>query len=187
MTFTAPTLPITTERLVLRATRPDDAEPLHSYFSDAEVCRYLLHEPVSLEDCRTRVEGWATRVDPQEDGQPLWLIAELDGRHVGHVLLILRGREVSKAEIGWVFHPDVAGRGLATEAARAMVDVGFDHYGLHRITAQLDPRNAASARLCERLGLRQEAHLRQDWLNKGEWSDTAVFGILRDEWAPAQA
>ncbi len=187
MTFTAPTLPITTERLVLRRARLDDAEPLHSYFSDPEVCRYLLHEPVSLEDCRTKVEAWTTRVDPQEDGQALWLIAELDGRHIGHVLMILSGKEVSKAEIGWVFHPDAAGRGLATEAAQAMVDTAFGDYGLHRVVARLDPRNTASARLCERLGMRQEAHLRQDWFNKGEWSDTGVFGILRDEWEKARA
>ena len=48
--------------------------------------------------------------------------------------------------------------------------------------AQLDARNTASARLCERLGMTLEAHLRQDWWSKGEWTDTLVYGLLADEW-----
>jgi len=178
----APDLPLRTSRLVLRPARHGDAEPLAEYFGDPDVCRYLLHEPLTLEQCRDKVAAWAGRTDPQADGQALWLIVEYDGRHVGHVLLILRGEELAKAEIGWVFHPGVAGQGLATEAAAALLDVGFVHYGLRRISAQLDPRNTASVRLCERLGMSREAHLRQDWLNKGEWTDTGVYGILREEW-----
>jgi len=50
------------------------------------------------------------------------------------------------------------------------------------VKAQLDARNTASARLCERLGMTLEAHLRQDWWSKGEWTDTLVYGLLADEW-----
>ena len=64
-----------------------------------------------------------------------------------------------------------------------MLDLGFRHYGMHRIQAQVESRNQASARLCERLGMQQEAHLRRNWLIKGEWTDTLVYGLLAEEFA----
>ncbi len=108
-------------------------------------------------------------------------------RLVGDLMLRFKtGDPPSVAELGWVFHPDVVGHGYATEGASAIVDVAFRHYGCHRVEAQLDPRNERSAALCRRLGMRQEAHLRRDWFGKGEWSDTVVFGMLREEWADAR-
>lgn len=59
-----------------------------------------------------------------------------------------------------------------------MLRIAFEHYRLHRVTAQMDARNDASARLAAALGMRQEAHFRQDWWNKGEWTDTLVFALL---------
>ena len=59
-----------------------------------------------------------------------------------------------------------------------MLGLAFDHYGVHRVAAQMDARNLASARLARRVGMRQEAHLRQDWWIKGEWTDTLIFGML---------
>jgi aminoglycoside 6'-N-acetyltransferase len=54
--------------------------------------------------------------------------------------------------------------------------------GAHRVVAQLEPGNAASAALCTRLGMRQEAHHRSDIWVKGAWEDTAIFAILDHEW-----
>ena len=51
-----------------------------------------------------------------------------------------------QAEIGYVFHPDAQGEGLATEAARAVVDLAFRELGVHRVFGQIDARNTASAR-----------------------------------------
>lgn len=97
---------------------------------------------------------------------------------VGDVALWTEGADPTKAEIGWVFHPDHGGHGYATEAATAMLRVAFDHYRLRRVVAQMDARNTASARLAERIGMTREAHLRQDWWSKGEWTDTVVYGML---------
>ena len=85
-------------------------------------------------------------------------------------------------EIGYAFDPAFGGRGLATEAAAAMLRLGFEDLGLHRVIARLDARNLPSARLCERLGMRLEARLvRNEWF-KGEWSDELDFAMLADEW-----
>ena len=100
---------------------------------------------------------------------------------MGDVLLWLDGDGNGPgrcAEIGWVLHPDHGGRGYSSEAVRAVLELGVGHYRLHRIIARMDARNTASARLAERLGMRQEAHFRQDWWSKGEWTDTLVYALL---------
>ena len=81
---------------------------------------------------------------------------------------ILQGTGLSEGEIGWTILPEHAGRGYATEAARAVLRLGFEHYGLRRIVANLDARNDRSAALCERLGMRRESHKRGDFWSKGD-------------------
>ena len=60
--------------------------------------------------------------------------------------------------------------------------LGFEGLDLHRVCGRLDGRNAASARVLERLGMRREAHLVQNEIVKGEWSDEVVYAMLRHEW-----
>ena len=105
-----------------------------------------------------------------------------DGRVIGDVSLSLRSVFHRQGEIGFVFHPDVQGRGYGREAATAMLHVAFGEVGLHRVYGRTDARNEASAGLMRRLGMRQEAHLRDNEIFKGEWSDELVFAILEDEW-----
>jgi RimJ/RimL family protein N-acetyltransferase len=101
---------------------------------------------------------------------------------VGDVVLFWRSREPRAGEIGFIFHPDHGGRGLATEATREMLRLGFDGLGLHRITGRCDRRNAGSARLMERLDMRREAHFVRNQLIKGEWADELVYALLDTEW-----
>ena len=86
------------------------------------------------------------------------------------------------AEIGWLVGPAFQGRGYAREAAAMLLDLAFGELGLHRVIAELDPRNTASVRVCERLGMRKEGHfVEQMWL-KDEWTDTGSYAILDREW-----
>ncbi len=178
-----PPLPVHTERLVLRTAVPSDLPALVRYYTDAEVVRHLLHDVLDEAGVAEKLEKFQANVAPAAVGDVLTLVVEHDGEVVGDVMICFTfGDPPSLAEIGWVFNPSFAGRGFATEAARAMIDLGFRHYGLHRILAQLDARNASSARLCERLGMTKEAHFRQDFWSKGEWTDSFHYGLLRDEW-----
>jgi len=79
-------------------------------------------------------------------------------------------------------HPDHRGHGYATEAAAAMLGLGFEGLGLHRIVGRLDARNDASARVLERLGMRREAHFVENEFVKGEWCDELVYAMLASEW-----
>jgi RimJ/RimL family protein N-acetyltransferase len=94
-------------------------------------------------------------------------------------------RELATRVIGWTLHPDHVGNGYMTEAAGAVLKLAFRELGLHRVSAELDPRNRSSAALCERLAMGQEAVFREDLWFKGEWGDTAVFAIIDRDWSSA--
>ena len=176
-----PPLPVRTERLVLRLPEPRDAESLYSYYSDPEVMRHLLTPPLDRRQAEAEIRRRQAWTSDQGGGTDVSLVVELDGQMVGDVILMLKGPSYSQAEVGWVLDPRVAGRGIATEAARALIDLAFDHYGVHRVTAQLDARNHRSLAMCERLGMRREARKLRDYWSKGEWTDSFEYAVLADE------
>lgn len=184
----APPVPLRTERLVLRPIVPDDAPAIGAYCADPDVTRYLPFPALDAAGLAKRMERLVAATAPAEVGDVLGLAVEHEGVLVGDLMLRFSAahgedQPPSIAELGWVFAPEYGGRGFATEATRALVDLAFGTYPLHRLMAQLDPRNTASARLCERLGMTHEAHTREDFADRdGGWSDTAVYGLLRREW-----
>ena len=177
--------PIRTERLVLRLMTPADVEDVHAYQGREDVCRYLLHEPRDREEVVDAVTKYAAATRLAEEHDWIEPAIELDGRVIGHMFLSIGSLESRGAEIGWTLHPDFQGRGYAAEAAAAVLDLAFDVLGLHRVRAELDPRNDDSIALCVRLGMRREAFFVQDLWFKGEWADTGVYAILAEEWATA--
>ncbi|WP_326549327.1 GNAT family N-acetyltransferase [Micromonospora sp. NBC_01813] len=180
-----PDYPVRTGRLLLRPLTGDDVDALLSYRSQPDVCRYVPFEPMTRDDIVGRLATvWANH-GLTDEGQALTLGIEVaaTGRLIGDVVLFWRSRTHRGGEIGYVVHPDSAGHGYATEAAYALLGLGFDQLGLHRIVARIDERNEPSARLARRLGMRQEARLVRSGLFKGEWSTELDFAMLADEWA----
>jgi RimJ/RimL family protein N-acetyltransferase len=176
---------IETERMRLRPFRESDLDDLHAIRSLPEVVRYLYDEVRSRQEVEALLAERAAMTSLKKDGDALVLAAERrdDGRVIGDVVLWLRSREHHQGEIGFAFHPDVHGQGYAREAAAEMLRIAFGPLGLHRVYGRMDARNDASAALMRRLGMRQEAHLRENEIFKGEWSDELVFAVLRSEWA----
>ncbi|MFI7603966.1 GNAT family N-acetyltransferase [Micromonospora sp. NPDC049366] len=176
------TLPIRTERLHLRTFHIDDVDALLTYYGDPRVARYIPWEPWTREFAAEMVGRRVNYTGITGPESRLALVAEHEGEVVGDVILWPADETLSRGEVGWAFHPSVAGRGFATEAARALIRVAFEEYGMHRLIAHVDARNEASARLCERVGMVREAHLRQNHWAKGEWADTLIYGLLAAEW-----
>ena len=179
-----PSYPVRTERLILRPLTSSDAVALLDYRGRPEVCRYVPFEPMDRKTIAERLaRQWAATILTDE-GQALTLGVEHAGTGdlLGDVTLFWHSREHRGGEIGYVFHPGHAGHGYATEAARAMLRLGFDELGLHRIVARLDERNEASAKVARRLGMRQEARLVHNEMFKGEWSTELDFAMLAEEW-----
>ncbi|MFI0357083.1 GNAT family N-acetyltransferase [Actinomadura sp. 9N407] len=179
-----PDYPLESARLVLRPYTLGDFDVLYDLHSRPEVTRYLLFDVRDRGQVRESLQAKIQAATLDEEGGNLNLVVALreTGAMVGDVVLFWRSREHRQGEIGYVFHPDHGGKGYATEAAEVMLRLGFEELGLHRIVGRIDARNAASARVLERLGMRREAHLKHNEIIKGEWVDGVVYAMLEDEW-----
>ena len=183
-----PALPIFTPRLLLRPFAPADLDALHAIHAREDVARYLYSGSRTRDQVRVGLVERAGQVALRVDGDKLILamVMRASAELVGEVTLIWLSREHRQGEVGFVVHPDHHGRGLAHEAASAMIRLGFEKLRLRRIIGRCDARNAASARLMTRLGMRLEAHFRENELVKGEWCDEQVHAILADEWVTSR-
>lgn len=170
--------PIVTGRLRLRLHDREDASWLQRIYSRPEVARYLLDEPWTPQDAERHVETRLARTGLDRKVRALALVIQHECTPIGDVALWLTDPERGVAEIGWVLDPAHGGHGFAREAVGAVLALAFEEYGLHRVAAQMDARNTASARLAQKVGMHREAHFRQDWWSKGEWTDTVVYGML---------
>jgi RimJ/RimL family protein N-acetyltransferase len=179
-----PVYPIKTARLSLRPFQLDDLDDLYSFYSREDVARYLYWTPRNRDQTRevlTRKTN-QSQISGEGDNLALAVAVQDSGRLIGEVSLSLLSAEHRQGSFGYVFHPDAGGRGFATEAAQAILQLGFEELGLHRIIGVCDPRNEPSWRLMERLGMRREAHFVQNEIFKGEWGDEYYYAMLADEW-----
>lgn len=177
--------PVRTARLLLRTMRIEDVDDIHAYQSREGVCRYLPFLPRTREEVVEKVTRFSTALAVAEDGDYWQLAIERlaePARVIGDLYFSLQSTANASGEVGWTLHPDHEGQGYMTEAAGAILEIAFSRIGLHRMFARLDPRNDASAALCRRLGMREEARFVEDVWFKGEWGDTLIFAILAREW-----
>ncbi|GAB3585794.1 GNAT family protein [Amycolatopsis endophytica] len=179
-----PAYPIKTARLILRPFTQADLGALHSFQSRPDVARYLYWEPRTRQETAAALKDKITRSTLTEPGEYLSIAVELidTGELIGDLTLSWTSREHASGEFGLVFHPEHHGKGYAAEAATELFRLGFDGLGLHRIHGRCDSRNVPSASLMEGLGMRREAHLRENELVKGEWTDELVYAMLSAEW-----
>jgi RimJ/RimL family protein N-acetyltransferase len=178
--------PHRTERLVLRQVREDDIDRMLEFRNKPEVYRWLLRTEVEAEAFRA---AWMrTLTDPLDYS----VVVELDGSVIGTASLDVRdalgqgtGEPVTRAEaeIGYILDPAYAGRGFATEIARALLGICFEELGLHRVTAGCYADNTASWRVLEKVGMRREQHsVKDSWHAELGWLDGYTYAILREEW-----
>ncbi|UUL77289.1 GNAT family N-acetyltransferase [Pseudarthrobacter sp. Fe7] len=180
-------LPIRTERLVLRRFGGGDLDAFHAYHSLPETARFLPGPAKTYTQSMERVGRYANFAFEKEgDWVALAIEAVDEPGLLGEVVLKwLPG--MGQGEVGWTLAPAARGRGYGTEAARAVLRLGFEDLGMHRIEARLDELNHASAALCGRLGMRLEARHIDKWRYKGQWATELVYSILADEWRTGPA
>lgn len=171
-----------TPRLILRPLEEADLPALVAYRNDPEVARYQGWPlPSTPEQERALVSGQALGAE----GWVQYAITLKNGGMVGDLGLCRRGPQ---AELGLTLARAAQGQGYASEAMWALLDFVFAELKLHRVYASIDPRNVAVAVLLSRLGFRHEGtHLKSYWHRRGEqvgeWTDDAVYALLREEWA----
>jgi RimJ/RimL family protein N-acetyltransferase len=179
-----PTYPLRTDRLLLRAFADEDLDAVHALHSREDVTRYLYWGPLSRDEARELLERRKARraIDGRSDALNVAAVLPDSGALVGEFSLGRLSATHRQGEIGFVIHPDYQGRGYATEGAALMLRLGFESLGLHRMVGRCDARNARSVAVMARLGMRREAHLRDNEFVKGEWCDELVYAMLEEEW-----
>jgi len=170
------------ERLRLRWLEERDVDPLYEVFGDPAAMRYWSSPPLvdkaaatallrEIRDCFARGELYQ------------WGIALADtDRVIGTVTLAGIDRTHRRASVGFALATSAWGQGYATEAVTRLIEHAFDDLELHRLEADVDPRNEPSLRLLERLGFRREGLLRERYHLAGEIQDSVMMGLLRTEW-----
>jgi RimJ/RimL family protein N-acetyltransferase len=113
----------------------------------------------------------------------LAVVLPANDRIIGFARLALGG--VKAAKLGYAIHADHWGHGYATDAARTLIAYGFDHLGLHRITAAVGPDNEPSKGVLKRLGFTHEGRLRDHVWTNDAWRDSLLYSLLADEFTPS--
>jgi ribosomal-protein-alanine N-acetyltransferase len=171
------------ERVRLRHVTRADAASFFAVFTHPDVMRYWAYPPwtsmAQADDLVTSIfDHFAARTLFQ------WGLAlRDDDRVIGHITLAALDATHRRAEFGYALHRAHWGKGLMHEAHCLILDYAFGALGMHRIEADVDPRNAASIRSLERLGFKREGYLRERWHVAGEIQDGLYYGLLTHEWA----
>lgn len=174
-------LPVITERLILRNLTYNDIQDIIEIVSHPSVARVTPQ----LEANEARVRAY---IDKQASYQPfekdryydLAIERKEDGKVIGLVGLMCKDHK--QGLTGWALGVDHRGKGYATEAARALIGYGFSELGLHRIYAITSHVNTASWKVMERAGMGKEAHLREAEFRDGEWIDVLIYAVRAEEW-----
>jgi [ribosomal protein S5]-alanine N-acetyltransferase len=179
-TFSA--LPLSTERLVLRPLRQDDAGTLLTIYSDPAVMRYWGSPAWSkIEQAIAMIDRESKALDAGEYLR-LGIERRADGVLIGACTLFSFHEDSRRAEIGYILESQSWGCGFMSESLAGLINYGFTELNLNRIEADIDPRNQRSETILQRLGFVKEGLLRQRWIVAGEVSNTALYGLLRDDW-----
>lgn len=172
-----------TNRIILRRFNHNDTKSFYLYRSNPEIAKFQSWENYQYYDAENFVNE-QMKHNPNQPGT--WFqfaIAlsennQLIGDCALHTLLI----EPRIVEIGFTLSPSHQGKGYATEAVRALLDYLFFTLKKHKIIAFSDVRNNRSIAVLERLGMRREGHLLQNYMSKGQWVDEYQYSILKYEW-----
>lgn len=169
-----------TKRLQLRPVEAKDLDDYFEFYQLEDVCQYLPNKPWTAENKTENFESTLSNIN-LENNSKLLLSVIYQEKAIG-VIFIMPDEMIDTFEIGYVFNPTFSRQGFAFEAVSATFDYLFQIVKAHRIFANLDTRNIASMKLCEKLGMRREAHYIEDYWLKGEWTDSYIYGILNREW-----
>ncbi|MCO5217193.1 MAG: GNAT family N-acetyltransferase [Thermomicrobiales bacterium] len=172
-----------TDRLTLRPIEERDVDTMLATRTIPEVVEFT-YEPIwTREYAQERVARHARLSHEESPVFTRWMIELREsGTVIGDIYLNKDAELQGTTEIGYVIHPNYAGHGYATEAAREVLRIGFEEWGVHRIYARVDEDNTGSTRVCQHLGMRQEGRLIENDRRGDKWSTELVFAMLDREW-----
>ena len=173
---------ISTDRLILRRMTMKDAQDIFEYSRDPEVARHVLWTAQKhISEAKEYVRYMTKRY--RDDLPSSWgIIDKESGRLVGTIGYMAFSEENASVEIGYSLARWLWGKGMATEALRAVIDYTFEAMDINRIEAQHELTNPSSGRVMEKCGMRKEGELRQRLYNKGKYVDVALYAIVKSDY-----
>lgn len=175
-------LQLHSQRLILRPLEMKDIDAIFAIFSDQETMKYWSSLPWS----NVNQSKEMIRKDQKEmaSGGYLRLGLELisSGKLIGTCQLFSFDKQNKRAEIGYILGKHHWRQGFMTEALKSLINYGFNELQLHRVEADIDPENTASAGILTKLGFVKEGHLKERWLVGDKFLDSYLFGLLRKDW-----
>ena len=169
-------------RVRLRWLTADDVDGLFAIFSDELMMRYWSSTPMKA---RAEAEELLLRIQRQfadKSGFQWGVERKADGALLGTCTLFNIHRGNMRAELGYCLHSAHWGRGYMGEALATLIDHSFRALNLRRLEADVDPDNASSLRILDRMGFRREGLLRERWNVGGAIQDSVILGLLAREW-----
>jgi [ribosomal protein S5]-alanine N-acetyltransferase len=170
-----------TQRCRLRPFLDTDLPVLFALRSDPEVMRYVDREPFRSMDEAEEMMGKIRTSAAAGEGFS-WVIADAEDRMIGMCGIWRIDKEHHRGEVGYTLLPAYWGQGYITEVMQAVIGFGFRDLGLHSLEANVNPNNAASIRVAEKLGFVKEAHFRENYYFRGQYIDSAIYSLLSHEW-----
>ena len=173
---------LNTKRMRLRELTEADVDALFRIFSHPQVVRYWGAPALADRDAAAALlaeiqENFRKRTSMK------WGVAELEtDQIIGTVTLFNLNLDNKRAEIGYGLDYNYWRKGYVTEALDALLSYAFDVLQLHRLEADVDPRNVGSIRTLEKMGFQREGLMRERWQVNGEIQDALFYGLLRPEW-----
>lgn len=173
---------LNTSRLSLRAISAADVDDFYAVYSNPEVMRYWSTPPLPDKDAASKLINEIHESIKRDDILKWGIALRSSDKLIGSVTLFHLDFTHRRAEIGYAQGRAYWGQGYMQEALKAVLNHAFEILNLHRIEADVDPRNAASVRTLERLGFQREGYLRERWQVNGEIQDAFFYGLLRPDW-----
>jgi len=170
------------DRLILRAVKPEDAQAVFEMRSDPRVMQYIDRPlATSIEDGQKKIKAIQEMV--AEGSAVNWAIT-LKGnpKSIGNIGFWRFAPENFRIEIGYMLHPDHFRKGIMSEAMQMTLKYAFEVMNTNSIEARISPSNVPSVGVAEKNGFVKEAHFRENYYFDGKFLDTLVYCILRKDW-----
>ena len=169
---------LATERLLLKQITVRDAPALYDLRSNRMVMQYLDRPPAqNVGDALTLIQLITDQLQ-KNDGITWGIYLKSGSPLVGTIGFWRMEKQHYRAEIGYLLHPSLQGKGLMSEAMQCVLDYAFRKLALHSVEANVNPANNASTRLLEKHGFVREAYFRENYFYEGKFLDSAVYSLL---------
>lgn len=170
------------ERLILRPMNIGDKVEIFAYRSDNVTNEFQGWIPKTIGDVEIFIDKIAKQVNEPDTWFQFVLIEKVSQKIIGDLGIHFLDKENKQVEIGCTLNKSYQKKGFAIESVRRVIDYLFKELNKHRIIASIDPRNANSIQLVERLGFRKEAHLVESVFVNERWVDDLVYSLLEKDW-----